>query len=289
MDFKSGNVSLSVRPAREFKTALICVGFKAGGNEICLKSLGSNGAVKCDEADETAVLYALFMHVREKLGKNLAAEIKSKVNTVDCAIQDGYFNIYVESDASGTVIRKTLGGIFLGLDPARVKSTYKAAIRTMNCKPNDEAFDAVASSLVASIKSGVKVVISGRAFGASNAKKDVIQECLDKAADKLDPSPVAKGSGRKETAYSESPEAKDVFVMSKAGDPAAVVVGWMFGKGTFPNISVVDRKLVVSSVQETAFNKMGDKKDYIQKKADGMMKEASPVMHWQLSQFAMDY
>ena len=146
----------------------------------------------------------------------------------------------------------------------------------MNCKPNDEAFDAVASSLVASIKSGVKVVISGRAFGASNAKKDVIQECLDKAADKLDPSSVAKGSGRKETAYSESPEVKDVFVMSKAGDAAAVVVGWMFGKGTFPNISVVDRKLVVSSVQEPAFNKMGDKKDYIQKKADGMMKVSEP-------------
>lgn len=276
MDFKSGNVSMSVRPAKEFKTALICIGFKASGSELCLRAIGSNSAVKCDEADDTAVLYALFMHVREKLGKNLAAEIKSKISYIECAIQDGYFNIYIECDASGTTIRKTLGGVFAGLDPAKARSMYKQTIRAMGAKPDDDAFDAVANSLISSIKNHVKVVVGGKAFGASNKKKDVMEECLKKAADKLDPSSVSKGSSRKETSFPDAPDSNEVFVMSKTGDPASVVVGWMFGKSFLPNLNVTDRQLVVHKKQETAFMKLGDKKDYIQKKAEGLMKLDEP-------------
>ena len=259
MDLKDGPVSMYVRPIREVKQAYICIGFKAAGNQALLCGL------KGDLAHETAVLYALFLNCRAKVYKNLAEETKSKVGDIKCAIQDGEFNIYVECDSSQTCIRKCLKAVFAGLNPAKVKSDYKSFVRQLDVTPSDDAFESIANSLITSLKN-ITVVVSGKAFGSANSKKDELQELLSRSVEKLKPDmPGGRGGAKSAEGNPGAASLEITFVHSKTGSPEAVVAAWMVLSDDFPRSFVLDRQLYVYESQKTAFGKLEDKKETFEK------------------------
>lgn len=264
MDLKSGPVNLHIRPAREIKTAVLVVGFKAAGEQALISSISCPGGIKAGKAHETAVLYAMFLNCRDKVHKNFAEETRSKVINFGCGLQNDEFNIYAELDGSLTTIRKTLKAILGGLNPAKVRSVYKSTVRTMDVAPNEDAFDATTHSLLSGLKN-VHVVITGKV----PPKKDELQKVLDAAVEKFDPQAAAdKGAAKSAEGNSTSPAFADQFISSKAGSPDAVVAGYMYLINNFPGVSVIDRKLCVFASQRTAFEKIGDKKELVQKQLE---------------------
>lgn len=272
MNIKSGAVSLHVRPAKEVKTALIAVSCKGDGCPCLIRALECGSApAGGSRFDNTAVLYAMYMHARSRVHKSAAEETKARVSKMGCAIQDGHFVIFAECEGSVTTVRKTLGAILQGLNPAKVRPDYITAIRALGLAPNGEAFEAAAHSAMAGLKD-IDVFVGGKAFGSASGDKAKVQDALDKATKKLNPE-APKGRGAKRA--DPSGDCTKMF-RSKAGSPAAAVLAWAVSVNDHPGLCVSDGKLCASESQETKLSKLADRKEALQREVEKLLKLDAP-------------
>lgn len=279
MDLKSGPVTLHLRPAKG-KTALVSVGFKATADAYLVQAaLNGSACLKGEHADQSALLAALFLNAQDRVVKSIKDESASGVYGWCCAYQNGEFIITAECDASGTTIRKTLGGILDGLNPAKVYQLYMRCLRAINGVPSKDAFSA-ASHEVAKGLGSVDVFVGGKAFGkAGNESRDTVKSNLDKAVKKFDPEASDdKGTSRNLIVNTDAETPAGAYYMTSAApaaSPDAAVYAWSYISGDVPGACVSDRRLMVPASSATFVKKMSDKKDLIQKQIEGQLKQGN--------------
>jgi hypothetical protein len=259
------------------KSAVVVVSFKMKGDGLVLRNLCSGvSCVQGDHPDESAVCYALYLLARDKVHKNFSEESKSKVTSLHVAHQSGELLIHAECDSSLTVVRKCIAAILAGLNPARAKSGYRAAIRMLGCSYSEDAFEAAATHAMDGLKN-VHVFVGGKGVGSKNGDKSKVQESLETAAKKFDPeSPNSKGAARSIKCNANGPTVADTYFISKKGDPSAVVCAFLY-LADMPGVHTMDGKIIVNKSLETQVSKLGDKGDLVKKQIEKLMTLESPA------------
>ena len=171
MEFESKNLHISVVPTKLAKSASVMVGMKfPTGCHDTLQSLEC-GSCKCAEAPlSSAFLYAMYLVINATLKKTYADELNSQVTNLSCNYQNGEFIVVASCTGTVSGIRKALVGIMKGLNPAKIYPAYKHAVKTLSelCDvklSTDRAiFNHLADTAVKSLKSSVRVLVSGKAL-----------------------------------------------------------------------------------------------------------------------------
>lgn len=276
VDVKSGNVSLSVRQAKEVKTAIVSVSFKSPkGSSEAINNLHCAHTFQFSDPDVTAVLAALYLNARDRIYKGFGDESKSKIVNVSCSLQDGEFTISAMCDSSVTTVRKAVSAILDGLNPARVRAGYTNLCRTFGVSPNGDAFENACSTLESGLKS-VKVFVGGKALGKSSDDKTKVQEMLDIAVKKFEPEFCGKGAARNVKANDKMPEFKETHFESKAGSVAGVTAAFLYLAGE-ATVQVIDCKIVAHKSMETRVSKLEDKKHLLEGQLKKVEKMDNPA------------
>lgn len=161
---KSGSVSVSALPSKIAPAACVTISFNApGADPLVLNSL-SDGAplMSTKNVDETALLYSLYDYIRFKLTGSPVDAAKNKISKVCCGLQDKSFNISIVTAGSGTALRKIANQVARHMIPAKLKSKYMLKMKDIGARPDNDAFDHAARTIIDNIKKGLSIALTGR-------------------------------------------------------------------------------------------------------------------------------
>jgi hypothetical protein len=256
MDFKASNLHITIVPTKLAKSASVMVGMKfPTGCHDTLQSLEC-GSCKCAEAPlSSAFLYAMYVMINATLKKTYADELNSQVTGLKCNYQNGEFAIVASCTGTVSGIRKALCGIMKGLNPAKIYPAYKHAVKMLSelCDvklSTDRAiFNHLADTAVKSLKSSVRVLVSGKAF----FKKEQLDVVGKSCHAKLSPAAV---DGDKTDPKEKKSHTDDCLVKSKGF--SAILVKRYLESSLGVQLSLVDGCLHGSASLKGAIEKLKD-------------------------------
>lgn len=256
MDYKSSNLHITVVPTKLAKSASVMVGIKfPTGCHDTLQSLEC-GSCKCAEAPlSSAFLHAMYLVVNATIKKTYADELNSQVTKLSCNYQNGEFAIVASCTGTVSGIRKALCGIMKGLNPSKIYPAYKHAVKTLSelcdvkLSADRSIFNYLADVATKSIKSSVRVLVSGKAFFKKEQLEAVGQSC----ANKLNP---AKVDGDKTDPKEKKSHSEDCLVECKGF--SAILVKRYIESSLGVQLNLVDDCLHGSSSLKSAIEKLKD-------------------------------
>lgn len=127
-------------------------------------------------SEQSALAYALYLTIRDKMVGSPLEIARSRVSRVDCDAQEGKFMISWNTQGSVSMLRKTLGLAFSAMNPHKLYSKYAVNCKNLGCKADRDVFNHIANSMVDSIKKGIKIAAVGRIKIDSAKVKDVLQK-----------------------------------------------------------------------------------------------------------------
>lgn len=179
------NVQVYVCPSKVAKAAVVTVGVKAKGCYWGLKGLKC-GLVQCHDLPySTALLWAVYKSIRNRMVGNVAEELASQITHLECNYQDGEFLISATCTGSFTAIRKTACSILKLMNTARVYPAYKEALKALSNEGNKlssdkKIFIGVANAFAKSALDKTCVLISGKALLDADKTKKLAESCAAK-------------------------------------------------------------------------------------------------------------
>lgn len=165
----------------------VSIGFpSAQSNWFVLRKLMRKVPCGCPSlangSEATALSYAIFDNIEEKLIGNPLAQSKSKVSSVKCNFRNGEFSIHLMCSNTYTAVKKAITLAIKSINPHRLWSKYQANIILLNGKPKRFEFVTCVNDLIQNIMLNVVVVgkitidqtkVNNLALSAANSFKPV--------------------------------------------------------------------------------------------------------------------
>lgn len=180
MNVNSGKVNLYLVSTKKVPDIVIGLSFKSDANDNTLNIMKTGLCVEeAAQVDCSALCYALYLNVDQRLTGSAKEVSKSKVGKVNCSANNGLFNISWTTQGTGSSLRKSLGEALKALNPAKMFSSYKSIKQSLGHKVKREEFNYVTDELIKSMKIDVCVV------GKINIKKDKLNDVIKTAVSKF--------------------------------------------------------------------------------------------------------
>lgn len=163
MNTKSKQIEITVGVCKKMPDIAVMMGTPFNCSKINLIKLKSNNPCELvNDAERSALAYALFETVRDKFIGSPLELSRTRVSRIDCDFIDGKFVITWNTQGSFSMLRKTVGLAFSTLDPAKLYSKYAENIKLLGGKNDRTVFNYIAAELCDSIKKTIKIAVSGK-------------------------------------------------------------------------------------------------------------------------------
>ena len=278
MQVKKQNIILDVGVTKKVADIIISISipFKGIAN-CCFKKLicgmpSSPEIMKGTE--ESAISYALFEVVRDKLSGSGLELVKTKVSEVSCASIGDNLVFTFHTQGTGTALRKSCGLAVSTFNPVKLFSKYSENMKFLTGKGgNKEEFNFVAKKLAEGIKKSVHITVVGKI----NTELAKLQEIVGAVHNKMSSVdiPSAKEIEAPGKRVSDSDELTKPFPIVKcSGLDAAVVADYIRNNSNGMSVGIANTGVVVyNHGWEAKHKQLKDKKrisDYVHKKYAGL-------------------
>lgn len=218
--------------------------------------------------DNAVVAYCCFKRIQNELMGNATSMSSYKVSAVTCGCTTEDFNISAICDKTVSAMRKVAGGIIKSLRFSVLTADYKAMCKTLDIKPDMDAFAASVYESIFACKKSIDVCFTGK----FKAKKDQLDSALDVLENKV-PDFVDKGKGQRRRFTGD----KECYMSLKSGSPldAIILHGFveMYANNSFvcgshvyvpiQYTSLVERSITDTGKIERYSNKLDRLEDHI--------------------------
>lgn len=252
VDSKKGNLHVQFIPNAKAGGVCISVGFASpNSNWFVLNKLKRGEPCGCPSlshgSEDTALAYAIYQNVCDKLLSDIKAQQASKVSGIACNLQNGEFTIYVKAAGNVSGIRKVLSVVEQSLTPDKLYQAYSANIKLLNASPHREEFNACVNDMHKHLKNIVAVVI-----GKVNMDKEKLTDIVDKATAKFNAG-HALSPAKKPESLSFAKHNTDYPVIKSKGMMATVVADYITS-ATHERAVVKDGSVIVYKLEWTSKN-----------------------------------
>lgn len=273
MQFKTKNIVVNVSQTKKTSDIIISMSIPFPGvASCCLNNLKANcspgGLMKGSE--ESAISYALFETIRDKLMGSGLEVFKTKVSNITCSYVSGHLTITWNTQGTGSALRKTCGIALAATTPHKFFSKYSENMRFLSGKNgNKETFNFALKKLAEGIKKSVVITAIGKINITSDKLKEVCSVLQNKFPDVEIPS--AKEISAPETRSVVVDEKKPVYPVIKAsGIELPIVADYVRNNSNGFSVSIVDGGVRVYNVswpsKQAQLKENKRIKDYIEKK-----------------------
>lgn len=220
MEHKVKNINVCVGMSRKSPDLAVIMGIHFKCDWSCLTQLKNN--ITCDTvyngAEDSALAYALFEHIRDKFIGSPLELSKSRVSRVSCDSQNGKFVISWNTQGSLSTLRRTIAVALASLTPMKLYSKYAENMKLLGGKSDRACFNHSANSMANAIKSNISIVAVGKIKMDAAKLKDLVNRVSIKIPKQETPpaKEITKPEKRKD--YSHT------FPVVKASGIAAVLV-----------------------------------------------------------------
>jgi hypothetical protein len=273
MQIKKSQILLTVASSKKVADLIVSISVPFDGVcDGCLKKL----KVNCGEptalmagSEKSALAYALYETVRDKLSGSALETFKTKVSNVECNVLDKHFVITFHTQSTGTSLRKTCGMALSCFNVSKLFAKYSENIKFLSGKGgNREEFNYACKSLLEGIKKSVIITAVGK-FPAS-MDKDKLMDIVVVLVTKI---PELEMPPAKETTAPpkrDNDAAETYPFIKSSGLSTAVVADYIRNNSNGMSVAVIDEGVVVYNMGFHAKHKqLKDTKrieDYVEKK-----------------------
>jgi hypothetical protein len=113
-------------------------------------------------SEESAIAFALFKLIQEKLCGSPLEVARSKVDHVVCAAHDNSFVVSWNTQGTGSALRKTLGVVLKCLAPNTLFARYSNNMKVLGGKANRTEFNYVANKMIEGLAKQIHFVVVGK-------------------------------------------------------------------------------------------------------------------------------
>jgi len=186
MERKEGGISLTVVASKLSPAAAVTVSFPTPDfNWFVLQKLLSERPCGCatlaSGSEYTALVYAMYDDIRDRLLGTPDAQLKSKVSSITCGFHNGEFIISYVCQSSITAIRKSLGILVSRLAPHKQYPRYQKYIKLLGGKPNRDEFMNCAKRIAS--KRNVSAVVVAKIKTDKEKEDAIVKVVANKLAD----------------------------------------------------------------------------------------------------------
>jgi hypothetical protein len=203
--------------------------------------------------EESAVAYALFKLIKEKLSGSALEVSRSRVDHVECAAHDNSFVVSWNTQGTGSALRKTLGVVLKCLSPNTLFTNYSYNMRVLGGRPNRQEFNFIANKLIDGISKQIQFVAVGRIKADADFKG-----LLESAVNKYNPS--TKSGVKDVAATPKHPERKVDWPKLTCSDGASAIILGNYISSRSINVRICGRQIFIYS------NSWNSKRDALKKK-----------------------
>lgn len=179
MNASSGKLNLYLGVTKKVPDLAVAISFGSDCDQSALDALQCSGQHSSSKLDCSAVCYAVYLNVKQRLMGSALEVAKSRVADVKCGCAGKKFVISWATQGTGSALNKTLGEAMKAINPAKVFSTYKQVKKSVGESANREEFNYVVDALLKGFK------VDACAVGRINTTKAKLNEIVKKAAAKL--------------------------------------------------------------------------------------------------------
>lgn len=184
----SGPIKLDVIPFTKAHNLSVSMTIPFRCSPECLGMLSENSP--CDKlytgAEASALAFALYSSIKDKLMGSPLEVARCKVDHVVCRAHGGEFVISWNTQGSISMLRKTIGVALKFLRPSSLYTKYTYNIRMLGGKPDRSEFSYLVNSMIDGMKS-IHFVAIGK------IKDDDVKAILATAANKYEKSDKESG------------------------------------------------------------------------------------------------
>lgn len=278
MEYKNKNIKISLVQTKKVADIAVCISISLPDiAECCIKKLScncveENGLMKGSE--KAALAYALFETVRDKLVGSALEVSKTRVGNIACFTNGNTFNIRFNTQGTSTNLRKACGLAIACFHPEKLFSKYSENIRFLSGKPGQkQEFNYFAKEMVASIKSGINIVVSGKI----NIDKNKLKDVGDVISNKLPPSESIKDTKAPDT--KSTSEESEYPVIKCSGISLVGLADYVRNNSNGISVQITKKGLIVYNTT-SKLEQLKDKRrisDYISKKYDRLGDDFLPI------------
>jgi hypothetical protein len=272
IEVKSKNLTLSLGVSKKVADVIVSLSVPFKGMASCclnrLKKSCGNPSPLMNGSEESALAFALFEAIRDKLEGSGLEIMSTKSTNVDCHNINNNLVFTWHTQGSITAIRKSTGIAISCLNPTKLFSKYSENIKFLTGKNGDkEVFNFVAKKLSKEIKSHITITVVGKVNATKEKVSDVVK-VLDKKFPEIE-MPTDKESSQPQKHKSEEVEMEYPFIKC-SGVAAAIVSDYIRNNSNGMSVSITEEGVTIYNSNWSSKQKqLSDKKrisDYINKK-----------------------
>lgn len=159
-------IPFSIQIIDKVKDVAIVMSFPSNANDYILtqfKSGSCEKALAVKHIDETAILYALYMVIKDNLCGTPMAFSRSRASLVECGIQSGTFIISFLAYGSLTYVRKAIVTALKCMAFKSLYAIYEKNMKSIGNKPDRSVYNKCANELASSISKKLTISAVGKA------------------------------------------------------------------------------------------------------------------------------
>lgn len=270
MEKSKSNVSLLILPSKKSPDLVVslCIPFTCSRH--CLTQLKhsqerSTCALEHKHAERSALAYAVYEHINNKLMGSPLESFKLRVSRVDCEYQNGQFIICWGTMGSISTLRRTIVGAISMLAPAKVFPKYVENMRLLGGVGKRSEFNTCVAEMILAIKKSISIVAVGK-LNIDSSKVDAIVKILP---DKLPRQeiPSAKDMSKIEI----KPGYKNEYPVVKVSGIASIIVADYIESKLAGMTTIIDSDGVIVlnksfDAKRPVIKELARIKDYVAKK-----------------------
>ena len=166
VEASNNKVKLVVTTYSKANGVIVNVGFKTPNvNWYVMRKLHRGEPCECPTlahgSEASALAYALFQHVQDKLVGNPQAMAKNKATNVCCSYQNGELTLHIACQGTVSVVNRILSETSRALTPEKVFPRYQANIRMLNGSPKRDEFNACVNQMAPGMAK-ISVLVVGK-------------------------------------------------------------------------------------------------------------------------------
>jgi len=220
MNKKHNNISILVLPNKRSPDLMISMCIPFNCNLYCLNQLKCGRDRKmCDfkGVEKSALAWAVYENISNKLTGSPLEMYKTKVSRVDCSSQNDHFIVNWNTATNFSSLRKTVGVVISALSPAKVFSKYTENMKLMGLSGKREEFNTCVADMITGIKKEVMFSVVGK-ININDEKVDLIAKMLSEKLPSQDLPSIKERSK-----LPSRPEYKHEYPIVKTSDIGSVV------------------------------------------------------------------
>ncbi len=279
MEVSKKNLTVLVMPTKKTSDILVTISFPFEVSKEYLKQLMCNcfahPAELKENVENTALAFALFETIRDKITGSVLEMSKTKVSNISCYTTGSNFSIKWNCQGSITNFRKTCNIAVSCLNPIKLYAKYTENIKVLTSKgAKKEEFNYCVRKMVESLKD-IKIV----AVGKININQEKLQDVFDTVFSKV---PSAEVPPSKGTSIEKHPKHEQKYPVIKCNDISApILADYLKLNAAGISIEVTSQGIVILNTAESKLSALKDKqriKDYIVRKCEKLGDEFLPLL-----------